>query len=80
LFFWLKNVSIPTESDRFLFYEEKYWIMKKTLQDYLEDKLLKFCTTCVRDIENETRSPLGRARKEAKTITKYMKKRWKIKE
>jgi len=54
--------------------------MKKTLQDYLEDKLLKFCTTCVRDKENEIRSPLGRARREAKSITKYMKKRWKIKE
>jgi hypothetical protein len=54
--------------------------MKKTLQDYLESKLLDFCKTCISDKKYEISSPLGRARREAKTIAKYIKKRWEIKE
>lgn len=53
---------------------------KKRLQDYLEDKLLDICTTCIRDKKYGIGSPLGRARRKAKTIARYIKKRWKIKE
>jgi len=54
--------------------------MKKRLQEYLEDKLLDFCTTCINDKKNGIGSPLGRTRRKAKVIAKYIKKRWDIKE
>jgi hypothetical protein len=54
--------------------------VKKRLQDYLEGKLLDFCKICISDKKYRIGSPLGRARREAKTIAKYIKKRWEIKE
>jgi hypothetical protein len=53
---------------------------KKNLEDYLEDKLLEFCTLCVEDSMGERKSKLGRARKCAKGISNYIKKRWNITE
>jgi len=53
---------------------------KKRLEDYLEDKLLEFCTLCIEDSVGERKSKLGRARKYSKTISNYIKKRWGITE
>lgn len=47
----------------------------KKLQEYIEDKLLYFCKTCS---GGRVPDKITRARKMAKTMSTYIKTRWKI--
>ncbi|NIM47031.1 MAG: hypothetical protein GTN40_02630 [Candidatus Aenigmarchaeota archaeon] len=48
------------------------------IDEYIEDKLLRFCETC--SAEGKDIHRLTRTRKLAKTMANYIKTKWKIKE
>lgn len=53
-------------------------IMKKNLEEYIEERLLEMCSLCIGDREREENYKFSRAKNTAKNITNYIKNRWEL--